>query len=130
MTITDALILLGMLSLVLIAATAIPALLQLRRVFLKVEIAVDHLNRDLAPLAQQLTKTASSLEELSHSLNTRLNQADRVVATLQHSADVLLTASTLIRNSIRPVIANVGGFTAGVRAVARFLGRPTSDKRR
>jgi uncharacterized protein YoxC len=120
---TDLFIILAGLSLVVIVATLIPTILQIRRTYAKAEAAIDSIGKELPPLCRQITSAASEVELLSASLGGKIEQTDKAFQALRQSADTLLLTSNLVKEAVRPVVSNLGGLSAGVRTFTNFLFR-------
>ena len=125
MTPIDAFTILGSVSLIVIATTLALVLSQIRRTFRKAELLLDTLNRDVGPLCKSMTDAATELEALSIVLYDKVDRSDRIFETVQQSADTLLLASNMVRETVLPVVTNVGGFAAGVRAFSHFFTNPS-----
>ncbi len=113
----------GYLSLFAVAISLVPTILQLRRALKKTEILVDSLNSNIDPLCKSLTEAATEFRILSASLNGKVEQTDVVLETAQKSADTLLLATTMVKDSVKPFITTVGGVGAGIKAFSYFLGK-------
>lgn len=123
MTPSDFFSLLSAGSLFAIAITLVPALLQFRRTLQKIEVLIEALNKKVDPLCQSLTEAANEIQCLSISLNDKLERTDAVIYTAQRSADMLLTTTAMLKETVRPFITQIGGFSAGVMAFSHFLNR-------
>lgn len=123
MNATDLFIILAGLSLVVIAATLIPTILQIRRTYAKAEVLIDSVGKEIAPLCQRMTSAAGEVELLSASLSGKIEQTDKAFQALRHSADTLLLTSNMVKEAVRPVVTNIGGLSAGIRTFTHFLFR-------
>ena len=123
MTTPDLFALLGGISLVIIAAAMVPMFLQIRKTYAKAEMLIDRLNQELGPLCQKVNSAAGELELLSASLTGKIEQTDRLFHAVEQSANTLLITSNLVKDAVRPIITNVGGLGAGVRAFTHYLFR-------
>jgi ABC-type transporter Mla subunit MlaD len=110
-------------SLFSIAIALVPTFLQFRRTLQKLEVFIDALNKRVDPLCQSLTEAANEIQLVSISIGDKLDKTDAVIYTAQKSADTLLTTSTMIKETVRPFITQIGGFSAGVMAFSHFLNR-------
>ena len=115
--------LLSAVSIFAIAITLVPTFLQFRRTLQKAEIFFDSLNKHVDPLCQSLTEAANEIQGLSLSMGDTLKKTDSVIYTAQKSADTLLTTSTMFKETVRPFITKIGGFSAGIIAFSHFLNR-------
>ena len=123
MTSSDFFSLLSAVSLFAIAIALVPTFLQFRRTLRKLEIFVEALNQHVDPMCQSLTEAANEIQLLSISFSDKLEKTDAVIYTAQKSADTLLTTTTLIKETVRPFITQIGGFSAGIMAFSQFLNR-------
>lgn len=121
MTISDFFLLIASISLAVVAFITVPALLQIRRTFKKTETLIDTLNNEIGPLARSLKETASELQILSITLNSKVEKTDRIIETVQQSADTLLMSSRMVKDIAVPVMAQIGGLRAGVKAFTNFF---------
>ncbi|MEW6594929.1 MAG: DUF948 domain-containing protein [Thermodesulfobacteriota bacterium] len=123
MNATDLFIILAGLSLVVIAAVLVPAILQFRRTYAKAEGLIDSIGKELPPLCQRVTAAAGEVELLSASLAGKIEQTDKAFQALRQSADTLMLTSNLLKEAVRPVITNIGGITAGIKTFSHILFR-------
>ena len=123
MTSSDFFPLLSAVSLFAIAIALVPTFLQFRRTLQKLEVCVENLNKHVDPLCQSLTEAANEIQLLSISMSDKLDKTDTVIYTAQKSADTLLTTATLLKETARPFITEIGGFSAGIMAFSHFLNR-------
>ena len=123
MTSSDFFSLLSAVSLFAIAAALVPTFLQFRRTLRKTEVFIEALNKHMDPLCQSLTDAATEIQLLSISLSDKLEKTDAVIYTAQKSADTLLTTTAMLKETVRPFITQIGGFSAGVMAFSHFLNR-------
>lgn len=120
---TDLFIILAGLSLVVIAAALVPAMLQFKRTYAKAEVFIDTVGKEIPPLCRQITSAASEVELLSASLSGKLEQTEKAFQAFRQSADTLLLTCNLVKEVVRPVVTNLGGLSAGVRTFTHFLFR-------
>ena len=123
MNASDFFIILAGLSLVAIAVTIIPTILQIRRTYAKAEVLIDSAGKEFPPLCQRIAGAASQVEVLAASLSDKIDQTDKAFQALRQSADTLLSTSKLIREAVRPIATNIGGLSAGIRTFTHFLFR-------
>lgn len=123
MTSSDFFSLLSAGSLFAIAITLVPTFLQFRRTLQKIEVLTESLSKNVDPLCQSLTEAANEIQYLSTSLNDKLEKTAAVIYTAQRSADMLLTTTAMLKETVRPFITQIGGFSAGVIAFSHFLNR-------
>lgn len=123
MTSSDFLVLLSAACIFAITIALVPAFMQIRRTLQKIELLIESLNQNVEPLCKSLTEAASEIQIFSLSLNEKMEKTDAIIYTAQKSADVLLNTSTMIKESVRPFIAQLGGVSAGIMAFSHFLSR-------
>lgn len=123
MTLSDFFSLLSAVSLFAIALALVPTFLQFRRTLQKTEVLIETLNTHVDPLCRSLIEAANEIQILSISLSDKLEKTDAVIYTAQKSADILLTTTTMLKETISPFITQLGGFSAGIMAFSHFLKR-------
>lgn len=123
MNATDLFIILAGLSLVLIAVALVPAILQVKRTYAKAEAFIDSVGKEVSPLCQRISNAAGEVELLSASLSGKIEQTDKAFQALRQSADTLVLTSNLVKEAVRPMVANIGGLSAGIRTFTNFLFR-------
>ncbi len=121
MTINEFFILVAAISLAVVAFSAVPALIQLKRAFKRMETSFEDFDRDFKSMAKSVSDAASELQILSATLNDKAEKSDKVIRTLKHSADTLKLATDLIKDTVIPVVASAGGLRAGIKAFTYFL---------
>jgi len=117
-------------SLFAIAITLVPIFLQFRRTLQKAEILIEALNTNVDPLCQSLTEAADEIQVLALSLSDKLEKTDSIIYTAQKSADTLLTTTTMLKDTVRPFITKIGGFSAGIMAFSHFLNRSRKNTKK
>lgn len=123
MTSSEFFSLLSAISLFAIAIALVPTFLQFRRTLQKLEVCIENLNRHIDPMCVSLTEAANEFQLLSLSLNEKMEKTDKVIDTARKSVEILFSTATLFKETVRPVITQVGGFSAGVLAFSHFLTR-------
>jgi len=123
LTFSDFFSLLSAASIFTIAIALVPTFIQFRRTLQKIEIFIEALSKQVDPLCQSLTEAGNEIQTLTLSLHDKLEKTDTVIYTAQKSADTLLTTATMLRETVRPFITQIGGFNAGVMAFSHFLNR-------
>ncbi|MFZ5759231.1 MAG: DUF948 domain-containing protein [Thermodesulfobacteriota bacterium] len=106
---------------VLLVAVLVPTLAQIRRTARKAEETLAAINREVEPLLAKVTETSCELQLLTVSLNEKVEQADSIIATLQQTGETLLSTANLVKKTVTPVIAQIGGISAGVAAFTSFF---------
>ena len=114
-------ILIAAISLIAIAAVLIPTILQIRQTMRKTEQFIDSLNSDVAPLCKSLAATASELDTLADTINKKLRKTDDIIDMAHEAAHAMLSASRMVRGSVLPVFAQIGGITAGIKTFSHFF---------
>jgi hypothetical protein len=122
-TFSDFFTLLSAVSIFAIAITLVPTFMQFRRTLQKAEVFCDALNKHVDPLCQSLTEAAIEIKQLSLSFGDKLEKTETIISTAQQSADILLTTSSMLKETARPFITQIGGISAGVMAFSHFLNR-------
>jgi len=123
MTLTEIYYLLATLATVIITLLLIPVLLQIRRTGRQAERLMTDLDREMIPLLKNLNDTTVELQLLSTSINHKLDDIEQVIRTARHATENFLLASNLVKKTLLPIITQVGGFSAGLLAIANLLRR-------
>lgn len=128
LTSIDIFIVISAVSLAGIAVFMIPVLMQLRQTLKQADTLFDKLQHEIEPLSAALTDAASEIKELSASVNSKLDQADIFLDSLEKSGDIILHTSKALRESTAPIISEVGALSAGVKAFMYFFTRPQRSR--
>jgi len=123
LTLAETFYLISALSLFAFAIVAIQTFIQFRRTLTQIEQTFKSLNQHIDPLCTSLNEAAGELRILSITLNEKVEQTDAVIQTARMSAETLLTASSLLKETVLPVVTNIGGFSAGLKTFSHFLGK-------
>lgn len=113
--------------LIILTAVLVPALLQIKRSARKVEMLLDSANLDLPPLIQSLADTSREVQTLLETIKNKVDKTDQVIDTAKAAADTIFITTSMMKNSVTPIIAQIGGFVAGVQTFFRYLTK--SDQR-
>ncbi|MBU0485245.1 MAG: DUF948 domain-containing protein [Proteobacteria bacterium] len=104
-----------------ITSVLIPFLLQIKRTARKAEILITDLNRETPALLKSLADTAEELQRLSSSVNHKIGHTDLIISNVQRSSETLLDTTNMIKTNLIPIIAQIGGFSSGVKAFINFF---------
>ena len=121
MSVLDIFLIVAAIGIGVITLALVPMLLQLKRTIHKTELFVDSLNQDLAPFLRSLSQTSMELQILTTTLNDKLKRTDRIIDTIQHSSNTLLLATDMVKSTLVPVVAQVGGLSTGIKAIISFF---------
>jgi uncharacterized protein YoxC len=117
----DFFLIVAALSMAGIAIALVPMLMQLKRTAEKTELLVDTLQRDIRPFLQSLSETTSELRFLTASINQKVDKVDQVIDTIQDTGVILRSTAGILQQSVIPVVSQLGGFGAGIRAFLHYL---------
>jgi uncharacterized protein YoxC len=117
----DFFLIVAALSLAGVAIALVPMLVQLKRTAEKTELLVDMLQRDMSPFLQSLSETTSELRFLTASINQKVEKVDLVIDTIQDTGVILRSTAGILQQSVLPVVTQIGGFGAGIRAFLNYL---------
>lgn len=109
--------------LIILTAVLVPALLQIKRSARKIETLLDSVNQDISPLLQTLSDTSREIQTLLETIKNKVDKTDQVIDTAKAAADTLFVITSMMKNSVAPLIAQAGGFTAGVQAFMRYFAK-------
>lgn len=107
--------------LVAVAAALVPMLLQLRRTLQRLEVLIDSLNKDIPPLTKSLNSTAERLDKMAEGVTRHVGQAGVVIDKLKLSADSVAQVTNAFSRSVTPLLIEISGFRAGLRAFSHFF---------
>ena len=113
--------------LIILTAVLVPALIQIKRSARKVEALLDSVNQDIPPLIQSLADTSREVQTLLETIKNKVDKTDRVIETAKAAADTIFVTTSMMKNSVTPFIAQIGGITAGIQTFFRYLTK--SDQR-
>ena len=128
MTLFDFFLVVVIISLAVLVGVLAPAIIQLNRSARKAETLFDTLNQQMGPLLTSLSATSKELQTLASSLNDKVGKTDQVIDTMKHSADTLLLTSNILKNTVSPIVTQVGGFYAGLRTFSHFFSKSSKSK--
>lgn len=121
MTIFEFFLLVVAICAVIVVIVAVPAILQVKRTVQDARALIETLNTTIPPLAGSLKKTADEIHELTANVNSKMGKTDEILKTAQDSADTLLKSSKMVQNIAMPVLTQISGVRAGVRAFTGFF---------
>lgn len=130
MAIIDIFLIIASISLVVIVAALVPVLTQFKKTALCAESTLMTLNNDLAPLLAKVAESTDELQVLTASLNEKIEKTDLIIDTVQQAGNTLLETSTVVKNTVIPVIAQIGGISTGIAAFRNFFIKKETSKGR
>ena len=107
----------------------LPTLLQIKRTGKKAEKLLDNLDREVPALLKSLSSTATELEVLSLTINSKVEQTDNIIAAGRQASETLLTTSKIVRDTVIPIAAQIGGIHAGISTFIGFFKKDTKETR-
>ncbi len=114
--------------LIIIAIVLVPVLIQIKRLGEKTETLVDALSQDVVPMCKTVSEAASEIKNLAENINNKVERTDALLETIQHSAESIQHTSIMLKNSVAPIITNVGAFGAGIKAFSHFFSKTYRPK--
>ncbi len=130
MELTDLLIIITVLSLIVLLAVLIPALIQVKKTTRKTEILIDQLSAGLEPLLTNINATSAELQELSETLREKIDKTDTILESAQEASFVLFNISSQLKEAVTPLIPQIGGIAAGINAFSNFFRITKKQERR
>jgi len=127
---SDIFLIIASVGIVILVATLVPVLHQLKRTAEKAETALEKINNELEPLLHKTTEVTEELHTLSVSLNEKIERTDRIFDTVQQAGDTLLSTASLIKETATPLIVQIGAISAGVGAFTNFFKKSEPSERR
>jgi uncharacterized protein YoxC len=128
--ISDIFFIIASVGIVILVATMVPVLYQLKRTAEKAETALEKINNELEPLLHKTTEVTEELHTLSVSLNEKIEKTDRIIDTVQQAGDTLLTTASLVKETATPLIVQIGAVSAGIGAFTNFFKKSKPSERR
>lgn len=130
MATSDIFFIIASVGIVILVATLVPVLYQLKRTAEKAEIALEKINNELEPFLHKTTEVSEELHTLSVSLNEKIERTDHIIDTAQQAGDALLSTASLVKDTVTPVIVQIGAFSAGIAAFTNFFKKSEPSERR
>ena len=130
MELTDLLIIITVISLIVLLAFLIPALIQVKKTTRKTEILIDQLSVGLEPLLTNINGTSTELQELSETLREKIDKTDTILESAQEASFVLFNISSQLKEAVTPLIPQIGGIAAGINAFGNFFRVTQKQERR
>jgi uncharacterized protein YoxC len=127
---SDIFFIIASVGIVILVATLVPVLYQLKRTAEKAEIALEKINNELEPFLHKTTEVSEELHTLSVSLNEKIERTDHIIDTAQQAGDALLSTASLVKDTVTPVIVQIGAFSAGIAAFTNFFKKSEPSERR
>ncbi|MBU4263993.1 MAG: DUF948 domain-containing protein [Proteobacteria bacterium] len=130
MAISDIFFIIASVGIVILVATMVPVLYQLKRTAEKAETALEKINNEMEPLLHKTTEVTEELHILSVSLNEKIERTDRIIDTVQQAGDTLLNTASLIKETATPLIVQIGAISAGIGAFTNVFKKSKPSERR
>ncbi len=108
----------------------VPTLVQIRRTGKKAEKLLTSLDKEIPSLLKSLSSTATELEVLSLTINSKVEQTDNIIETTRYASETLLTTSKIVRDAVVPIAAQIGGLHAGITTFISFFKTNSRDPER
>ncbi len=108
----------------------IPTLIQIKRTAKKAETFTDQLNTNLQPVLDNITETSTELQNLSISIRDKIDRTGTILDTTQDASRSLLNTVDLLQETVTPIISQVGGISAGIKAFSSFFIKTEKKERR
>ncbi len=130
MELVDYLIIITAVCLIALTCVLIPALIQIKRTVKQAEIFTDQLNTNLQPALDNINETSSELQNLSISIRDKIDKTGTILDTTQDVSRSLLNTVDLLQETVTPIISQVGGISAGIKAFSSFFIHTGKKERR
>jgi uncharacterized protein YoxC len=108
-------------ALVVIAATILPTLQQIRKTAKKLEGTLEHLDTEMIPLLKSATDTAEELHIMTASINDKIDQTNTLFNEIQEAGHVLLATTNILKNKVSPALIQIASVNAGIKAFTKFF---------
>ncbi len=126
----DYLIIITAVCLIALISVLIPTLIQIKRTAKKAETFTDQLNTNLQPVLDNITETSTELQNLSISIRDKIDRTGTILDTTQDASRSLLNTVDLLQETVTPIISQVGGISAGIKAFSSFFIKTEKKERR
>lgn len=130
MATSDIFFIIASVGIVILVATLVPVLYQLKRTAEKAEIALEKINNELEPFLHKTTEVSEELHTLSVSLNEKIERTDHIIDTVQQAGDTLLSTASLVKDTVTPLVVQIGAVSAGIAAFTNFFKKSEPSERR
>lgn len=117
----DFLIIVATICLIILITVLVPILLQIKRTALKIETLIDSVNQEIPPLLQSLNNTSREIQTLMETIKNKVDKTDRVIDTVKAAADTVFVTTSIMKNSVAPLIIQIGAISAGIHTFFRYL---------
>ncbi len=115
------LIIITTIGIIILLAVLVPALIQIKKTTEKTEFFIEQLSAGFDPLLTNIKTTSTELQELSETLREKIEKTDRILDSAQEASGTLLKLSGQIQEAANPIIARIGGITAGINAFSTIF---------
>ncbi len=122
---TSTSIFLGILCLahVILVIVMIPVLMQILKTAKQVEATLTRHDTILTPLLLTVSETVEELQLLTSSINNKVEKTDTLFAEIGEASHVVAATTSIIKDSIGPVLIQLAGVTSGIKAFTTFFRR-------
>jgi ABC-type transporter Mla subunit MlaD len=126
----DYLIIITAVCLIALISVLIPTLIQIKRTAKKAETFTDQLNTNLQPVLDNITETSTELQNLSISIRDKIDRTGIILDTTQDASRSLLNTVDLLQETVTPIISQLAGISAGIKAFSSFFIKTEKKERR
>lgn len=105
----------------LVGAGIFLAMIALARLFARLRLTLDEVDRQLAGLGKPVGETLEHVEGISATADATLAKLGGAVGSLESVATSVSSTTTLVREALSPAIVNIGATLSGVSAGLRRL---------
>ena len=106
---------------VLVGFFLVRALIQISRAVSNLNIFLNSLEKEIAPLVRNLRETSESMNRILAQTRERLNQLDILFQTVKESIPVFSLINRIMRAGITPTLVNIAGLAVGLKTAGRTL---------
>ena len=121
MTPLDIFLIVAAVAVLAVAVVLVPTLLQLKRTLQRADETMRSLEEHFVPMSKKIADGAAELEILAATCSAKLEETEMVIRTMRQAGETLLLTSQALKDSVRPVISNIGGISAGLQVFSRVL---------
>jgi uncharacterized protein YoxC len=121
MTPLDFLIIIAAVCLAAIVAAFVPLLWQIKKSIHHTEKSITNLFNELNPLVHSLAEITTELENITSSVNEKIDKADEILDTIKDASEIFLTTGNILKKSLVPASNQINAVRSGILAFINFI---------
>jgi uncharacterized protein YoxC len=101
----------------------IPVFSQIIKTAKQAEKTLATIDTELAPLLVTTQETVEELQVLTSSVNSKIEMTDGLFNEIGEASHIVATTSSILKDSISPILIQLAGITSGFKAFTTFFKR-------